>query len=436
MKFSNVIKYYNNRKVQEKILELCKGREVIPRYWNGSFGKRPDTIMFANDVARLVKEGVTSFHISEEIWSNPLELSASMSKSRMDELREGWDFLLDVDPKNWEHGRVCTKLLIEALESHGVKSYSIKFSGGKGWHVAVPWKAFPKKINKEEVRKMFPEASRMIAGYLKDLIKDHLRKEVLKLENNDLDALSAKTGVPREELFRDGDFNPYSIIEIDTVFIASRHLFRSPYSFNEKTWLVSLPLSKPELDSFELSHAKPESVKVRLGFLDKKPLPDEAENLIVQALDWKQKAPKEEVVEKDFELPEKAVGKEFFPPCIKLILEGLKDGRKRAVFILSNFLRTQGWEDEQIKKEILSWNSKNAEPLPLNYLSSQLSWSKKSGRDVFPPPNCDNKGYYVDIGICKPDHICAKIKNPSSYPFISIRKKFQPKKKGNASAKH
>ncbi len=423
MKFSNVIKYYKRKDVQERILEVCKDREVIPRYWNGGFGKRPDTIMFKNDVNRFVRDGATSFHTSEERWTNPLDLSTNMNRAQMDELRSGWDFILDIDPKNWEYGRICAKLLVEALESHGVKSYSIKFSGGKGWHVGVPWEAFPKMINKKEVRKLFPEASRTLAAYLKDLIKEHLRRELLALEDSSLKRISKRAGVKQEELFVNNEFDPYSVIEVDTILISPRHLYRTPYSFNEKTWLVSIPMTKQGLDEFSLDHAKPENVKTSHGFFDKKASPGEAENLMVQAMDWAQKnVVKEDVsVERDYELPEKAVNKEMFPPCIQLILKGLSDGRKRSVFILNNFLKTQGWENHDIKRELLNWNKKNEESLPEQYINSQLNWSKKNKDERFPPPNCDNKSYYVDIGVCKPDHFCKRIKNPSSYPFFKTR---------------
>jgi DNA primase large subunit len=37
------------------------------------------------------------------------------------------------------------------------------------------------------------------------------------------------------------------------------------------------------------------------------------------------------------------------------------------------------------------------------------------------PPNCDNEGYYINIGVCKPDNLCKKIKNPVQYAKIKAR---------------
>jgi len=39
-------------------------------------------------------------------------------------------------------------------------------------------------------------------------------------------------------------FNPYDIIEIDTILISSRHLIRCLYSINEKTGNLSIPIKE------------------------------------------------------------------------------------------------------------------------------------------------------------------------------------------------
>ena len=52
------------------------------------------------------------------------------------------------------------------------------------------------------------------------------------------------------------------------------------------------------------------------------------------------------------------------------------------------------------------------------YTKTQLSWHKKQKQNIL-PPNCSNKSYYADIGVCKPDNFCKFIKNPTQY---SIKK--------------
>ena len=106
---------------------------------------------------------------------------------------------------------------------------------------------------------------------------------------------------------------------------------------------------------------------------------------------------------------------------IKLILNtGLSDGRKRALFILINFLTSLGWNYDDIEKYLKEWNKKNNEPLRENYLLGQLRYHKTQKKKIL-PANCNNMMYYVDIGVCKPDNLCTKIKNPVSY---ALRKSF------------
>src|SRR3989344_6951817 len=71
--------YYSNPRVQEAIFSFAKDREVIPRYIMESFGKRPDTLQYPSDIINLVNKGATSFHCSEELWNDPLNISSEMT---------------------------------------------------------------------------------------------------------------------------------------------------------------------------------------------------------------------------------------------------------------------------------------------------------------------------------------------------------------------
>ena len=78
------------------IFEFSKNREISPRYYEG-FGKRPDTFQFKGDVFSLAKKGATSFHSSEELWEDPLKIETGMGKKDADDIRIGWDLLIDID---------------------------------------------------------------------------------------------------------------------------------------------------------------------------------------------------------------------------------------------------------------------------------------------------------------------------------------------------
>ena len=158
----------------------------------------------------------------------------------------------------------------------------------------------------------------------------------------------------------------------------------------------------------------------------------EAKELVMQAMDWyrENKISRGETEEKitgkyaDFK-PIKLdnISEENFPPCVKRILNGIEDGRKRALFILINLFRSIGMDKEELEKRITDWNKKNPVPIKQGYIISQLSWSYK--RKPIMPQNC--KEFYQGIGGCTPDNFCNTIKNPVNYV---VKKSFAGKKKG------
>ena len=248
---------------------------------------------------------------------------------------------------------------------------------------------------------------------------------------NDLKKLAEKAGKPTSQLIKDGTFDPYSVLGIDTVLIASRHLLRMPYSLNEKKWLVSLPIREKDLDNFSIERAKPENVtNFDIKFLDDSVVrPSEASQLLMQAFDWqirtKERLSTKTPVKVEYE---NKVPVEAFPPCLKCMLQGLPDGRKRSLFSMINFLKNAKWSWPAMEQFVYNWNNINKPPLKTGYVKSQLAWHSRSGQRI-PPPNC--REFYKDIGVCNPDRICERIKNPLSYPkFMNkrvINLKFKPK---------
>jgi DNA primase catalytic subunit len=427
MKVSEIINYYSRREIKEEIFRIVKQREVVP-YYGTNFGSRPQAINYINEIDEFVLSGATSFHISEERWSNPLLLKQEMSKKDLDKIRVGWDLLIDIDSNFLEYSKICASLIIEALQFHGVSScVSIKFSGRAGFHILIPYESFPNKINNRPITILFPDAARTIINYLKAMIKNHLANEILQLDS--MKKISEKTNKKYEELTEINEegmvFNPFKVVDIDSNLISSRHLFRSPFSLNEKVWLVSLPIEKSHVLDFNIKEAEPDKVSVNVGFLETENLKgNEAKQLFIQAFDWEARTRNEILKEfgERIKLPEKAIPSQFFPPCIKSILRGLSDGRKRSVFILINFLRNMGWSFENIEKEIMEWNQRNTEPLREGYIKTQLKWHSRL-KDVYLPPNCDNQNYYKDIGVCVKDNLCEKVKNPVVYSLKKARYK-------------
>ena len=108
----------------------------------------------------------------------------------------------------------------------------------------------------------------------------------------------------------------------------------------------------------------------------------------------------------------------------------MKDGRKRFSFILINFLTSVGWDYDKIEKLLVEWNKKNYEQLREVNLLGQLKYHKRNKKKIL-PPNCDNAAYYKDIGICNPDNLCNRIKNPVNYSRIKVISLKKGRRKNN-----
>src|SRR3989344_379006 len=77
--------YYSRKDVLDAIFKFSQNREVSPRYFEG-FGKRPDSFQYPADILSLVKRGATSFHCSEELWDDPMQLSTELTSEKLNEL--------------------------------------------------------------------------------------------------------------------------------------------------------------------------------------------------------------------------------------------------------------------------------------------------------------------------------------------------------------
>ncbi len=488
--------YYSNPKVQEAIIKFSSGREVVPRYFEG-FGKRPDMIQYPSDIMGLVNKGATSFHASEEIWGDALQLSSDIPKDKMDELRKGWDLLIDIDSKYLDLSKIAARLLIQALEYYGIKNYGIKFSGSKGFHIIVSYNAFPKEYMGLETKKMFPEWPRAMTEFLFEKIEAKFRTEAGKImnlgkkeEKKRVYCLNcnrpAQTGtlslyecpvcglttqrkdaksnrrlrclnsdcagvldliIDKEYYFCEyckdfdneknklgSDKNPSLFAErageevsehssFDLVLVAPRHLFRMPYSLHEKTSLASVVIKKEEIDSFIPQMADPLKINV-VNFLPENE-PEEAKRLLIDALEWKKgkESEEEQTIKQKYQNTEyekidvTGVTEQMFPEPIKKLLKGLKDGKKRGLFILITFMRSLNYGADQINLRVREWNKLNEPPLKEGYIKSQIDWHLRQKKKIL-PPNYDNPSFYKDLNLLdkRPE-----VKNPIVEVLRKIR---------------
>jgi len=100
------LSHYKREDIQEEIIANSKDREVAAKF-NDNFGKRPDVLRHTNDILELARQGATSFHASEELWRNPLQIDTSLRKHELDNLRIGWDLVLDIDCGFFEYSKIA-----------------------------------------------------------------------------------------------------------------------------------------------------------------------------------------------------------------------------------------------------------------------------------------------------------------------------------------
>ena len=444
LNLSQTITFYKRRDIQEEILRAAENKEIAIRFGEKGFGRRPEILKFPSDILAFAVKGATSFHASEELWYNPLQISTSLKPKELDELRMGWDLVIDIDCAVLEYSRIAAELVVEALKYHDIKSISCKFSGNHGFHLGVPFESFPEVVNGEDSRLLFPKMPKAIALYIKNMIEEPLTERIVEFEDGDISLIAEKTGKQKEQIVKDIDaenqeLDVNSFLEIDTILISSRHLYRMPYSFNEKSGLVSIPLDPYNIKSFRKEHAISNNVQIsKFRFLDRENIIlNEANRLSVQSLDFISKKDIDKqiseettkvykrvvVEEREYEEQIEKIPEELFPPCMKLMKQGLQDGRKRGLFTAVNFLTSVGWNYDDIEQWLEEWNKNNekkhGESLRETLVKGQVRYHKQQKKSVL-PPNCDNPNYYKAIGsnemvICQPDSFCKYIKNPVQY---------------------
>ncbi len=487
--------YYSNPKIQEAILKFAKNREIVPKYFE-QFGKRPDTIQYDSDIGGLVRNGATSFHSSEEIWHDPLQISSEMNIGELNNLRKGWDLLIDIDSQYLDISKEAAKLILELFKRYEIKNYGIKFSGNKGFHIIVSGKAFPEEYEGKLMRESFPEWPRAITEFIFNEIKPEFRKRAGKIasfsqleKNKDViricckncDNIASKGELTKLkcsicnleierrdiknkrrvqclnqkcagilEIVSSADYyycnnckdpnnkklplssNKYhemfgeirgELVEnhamLDLVLVASRHLFRMPYSLHEKTALASVVIKENEIEKFEPARdASPLRVRV-LDFLPENEI-GEGKRLLASALEWKKMRMQgeEQIRKSSYEkIDVKGVNEEMFPNPIKKLLKGLKDGKKRGLFILLTFLKSLNFSPEYIDMKVREWNKLNETPLKEGYVKSQIDWHLKQKKQIL-PPNYSNNSFYKDLGLLDE-------KTDAKNPIVEVLRKFR-----------
>lgn len=426
---ASILQHYLRPEIQKIMLDASADKEVVGSFGGTGYAKRPDMLEYENDITMLAKKGITSFHVSEESWHNPLDLQPGLSKPQLNSLRKAWDLLIDIDCPHWGISKIITQLLVNEIKTHGIKNVSVKFSGNKGFHIGVPNESFSHTYADE-----FPELPRKICEYLLARIFPQAQAEVIRIFHEEFGDLYTEEikelfGKEQSEMIKNGQLDPYTIIEVDTILLSQRHLYRMVYSVNEKSNLVSIPINPDKVLAFEKKYATLPSAISKFSFMNREESKSgEAEGLVHAAREFsspktefddiqEQMKSKEEksFARQEYEAQLEPIPEQCFADSIKKMLMGnLRDGKKRALFVLQNFLASAGWSYEDVEKRLTEWNKTHVEPIRGTIMQGQLLYLKQKmqNKQVPLPPNFDNINYYADI--LGPMDEFKKTKNPLS----------------------
>lgn len=233
-------KFYLSNEFLNMIEPWLFGREL----WFGQGSLRPLKACSIEEfkvlVSRLRLNDPFPFFFSVETFSDP----SMLEKEDPNKLRINWDFFLDLDSEDFEAARRAAHKASQTLLKFNIENYLLKFSGRRGFHLFIPGLSLD-IFHPGEFQLAYPRLAVMLAKFFEAVINE-----------------------PK--------------VKIDLAVYKARQLMRAPYSYHEKTGLLSVPVNDPL--SFKIKRAKLENVKVR-PFFTKGNL-GEARKLLEAVRDW------------------------------------------------------------------------------------------------------------------------------------------------------
>jgi len=246
-RIGDVLDYYKRDDIAMAIYRYGKDRKIKVTNDTSSLAGRGGqiTIQSPDDVVNLAKKFLDgnenaaprkypSFHGTIEVFS----------KEFIKQNHRGADIVIDIDIKdNFREAFKQGRKVLDLLDYYNVP-HRIKFSGGSGPHIIIPYEWLPKSLQNDD----FSKTHHIIFHTIVSLSKAS---------------------------------------HIDSSFISFDHYHRIPYSINEHTGLISLPLHRDQYNDFTPSMAEIWNVQVdETWFSD---INDYAKESILELLSVKQK---------------------------------------------------------------------------------------------------------------------------------------------------
>ena len=202
--------YYSRPDIQDAMFAYAKGRKIsVLRVFRTMYNRieEPQHILF-----------IALYHADHKgVWPS---IHGMISRHVEETNQHLCDFVIEVDKMRRKECFQATLPYIKLLRDFGIYS-CVKFSGHVSAHVIIPGESFPTDTNAGSIRKQFvgiENLHRQLMDYVQKIIK-HPEK-------------------------------------LDRYFLKSNHFLRLAYSMNERTGLVSVPISIDEFERFSWQNAE------------------------------------------------------------------------------------------------------------------------------------------------------------------------------------
>jgi len=298
------------------------GREL----WFGIGSHRPlkaDSVEeFKKVVNGLHLHDSFPFFMSVESFSDPTLLE----REDPNHIRVSWDFFLDLDcDEEFDAARKAAYKAKQVLEKFNIENYILKFSGRRGFHLLIPGLSLD-IFQPGEFRLAYPKLAVMLARFFEAVIYE-----------------------PK--------------VKVDLSVYKPRQLMRAPYSWHEKTGLLSIPLDDPL--KFKLEDAKPENTKIHSLYI--KGDVGEARKLLEAVRDWIEDQGEEEPGLKILSYGKIKQDARGYGWVERLLEHPVDDGRHRILWLIvaPYLVNIKGLSVEDAKKEALDYLQKCSKIKPI-----------------------------------------------------------------------
>jgi hypothetical protein len=334
-------RWYSQQPVQDALLSQCSMRELAIS--TGSSFIRNLVARNREDLEKVLY-GAKSVFAGVEKYEDP-------SKPVR---RIGWDFVVDLDGKDWNETRwIAAQLFRDViLPQFEIKHYRMKFSGRRGIHIIIPEEAFLFYFRLQDFSEAYPRVPIEIAKFFDALIYPESKK----------------------------------LCKIDQGFYMPTRLLRCAYSLHDESELVSVPIWPEDLDKFDpKKDADPACVEVDEDWFKTQPTLGEASFLLDKVSEWVKNR-------RETNKPARHVGYHNLRlgrimPCVKNLLDqGFKEGMEgsRNLVLFNAIQAVKRFNLPITSEQLFEANAKSACPLPTREVKATLRYHfEKRGQNAY-----------------------------------------------------